>query len=42
MQTIAGYFAAIFGLVGAVLGLGLAVLIERRHTSPDRPEHKIT
>jgi hypothetical protein len=30
MQTIAGYFAAIFGLVGGLLGLGLAVLIERR------------
>lgn len=30
MQTIAGYFAAIFGLIGAVLGLGVAVLIERR------------
>jgi len=32
MQTIAGYFAAIFGLLGVVLGLGLAVLIERRHS----------
>ena len=30
IQTIVGYFAAIFGLIGAVLGLGLAVLIERR------------
>lgn len=33
MQTIVGYFAAIFGLIGAVVGLGVAVLIERR-----RPE----
>ena len=33
MQTIAGYFAAIFGLLGAVLGLGLAVLIERRQAA---------
>ncbi len=32
MQTIAGYFAAIFGLIGAVAGLGLAVLIERRRS----------
>jgi hypothetical protein len=32
LQTIAGYFAAIFGLVGAVLGLGAAVLIERRRS----------
>jgi hypothetical protein len=31
-QTIAGYFAAIFGLIGAVLGLGVAVLIERRRS----------
>ena len=31
-QTIAGYFAAIFGLFGAVLGLGVAVLIERRRS----------
>jgi hypothetical protein len=30
-QTIAGYFAASFGLIGALLGLGLAVLVERRH-----------
>ena len=30
IQTIAGYFAAILGLIGAVLGLALAVLIERR------------
>jgi|tagenome__1003787_1003787.scaffolds.fasta_scaffold20840664_2 drug/metabolite transporter (DMT)-like permease len=30
IQTIAGYFAAIFGLCGTVLGLALAVLIERR------------
>ena len=30
IQTIVGYFAAIFGLCGTVLGLGLAVLIERR------------
>jgi hypothetical protein len=35
MQTIAGYFAAILGLIGTVLGLGLSVLIERR-SSPDR------
>ena len=32
MQTIAGYFAAILGLVGALIGLGIAVLIERRHS----------
>jgi hypothetical protein len=32
IQTIAGYFAAAFGLIGAVLGLGTAVLIERRRT----------
>jgi hypothetical protein len=32
MQTIAGYFAAIFGLVGALSGLGVAVLIERRRS----------
>jgi hypothetical protein len=32
IQTIAGYFAAAFGLIGAVLGLGAAVLIERRRT----------
>jgi hypothetical protein len=32
MQTIAGYFAAILGLIGAVLGLGVAVLIERRRS----------
>lgn len=32
-RTIAGYFAAIFALFGAVVGLGLAVLIERRHGS---------
>jgi hypothetical protein len=32
IQTIAGYFAAILGLVGALLGLGLAVLIERRRS----------
>jgi hypothetical protein len=32
MQTIAGYFAASFGLIGAVLGLGVAVLIERRRS----------
>ncbi len=30
IRTIAGYFAAIFGLVGALTALGLAVLIERR------------
>jgi hypothetical protein len=30
MQTIAGYFAAILGLAGTVVGLGVAVLIERR------------
>jgi hypothetical protein len=30
MQTIAGYFAAILGLIGAVLALGVAVLFERR------------
>ena len=32
MQTIAGYFAAILGLIGAVLGLAIAVLIERRRS----------
>lgn len=32
MQTIAGYFAVILGLIGAVLGLGVAVLIERRRS----------
>ena len=32
MQTIAGYFAAILGLVGALIGLGIAVLIERRRS----------
>jgi hypothetical protein len=30
MRTIIGYFAAILGLVGALAGLGAAVLIERR------------
>ena len=30
IQTITGYFAAIFGLAGAVLGLGVAILLERR------------
>ena len=30
MRTIVGYFAAILGLVGALAGLGIAVLIERR------------
>jgi hypothetical protein len=30
IRTIAGYFAASFGLVGALIGLGAAVLIERR------------
>jgi hypothetical protein len=29
-QTVAGYFAAILGLVGALLGFGVAILIERR------------
>jgi hypothetical protein len=29
-RTIIGYFAAILGLVGALAGLGVAVLIERR------------
>jgi di/tricarboxylate transporter len=29
-QTIAGYFAASFGLVGALIGLGLAVVADRR------------
>jgi hypothetical protein len=29
-QTIAGYFAASFGLVGVLSGLGLAVLADRR------------
>jgi hypothetical protein len=32
IQTIAGYFAAAFGLIGAVLGLGTAVLLERRRS----------
>ena len=32
MQTIVGYFAATLGLIGAVLGLGAAVLIERRRS----------
>jgi hypothetical protein len=32
MQTIAGYFAAILGLIGTVLGLGLAVLLDRRRS----------
>lgn len=32
MQTIAGYFAAILGLIGALIGLGIAVLIERRRS----------
>ena len=36
MQTIAGYFAAMFGLLGLVLGLGVAVLIERRHARRGR------
>jgi hypothetical protein len=31
LRTITGYFAAIFGLIGVVVGLGIAVLIERRH-----------
>jgi hypothetical protein len=30
MRTIAGYFAAILGLIGGAAGLGAAVLIERR------------
>jgi hypothetical protein len=29
-QTIAGYFAASFGLIGALIGLGAAVFAERR------------
>lgn len=29
-QTILGYFMAIFGLVGALLGAGVAVLLDRR------------
>jgi membrane associated rhomboid family serine protease len=33
VRTITGYFAAIFGLVGTVIGLGLAVLLERRRRS---------
>jgi hypothetical protein len=32
IRTIAGYFAAIFGMIGAVLGLATAVLIERRRS----------
>jgi hypothetical protein len=32
IRTIVGYFAAIFGLVGAIVGLAAAVLIERRRT----------
>jgi hypothetical protein len=30
-QAIAGYFATALGLVGALLGLGVALLAERRH-----------
>jgi hypothetical protein len=30
IRTIIGYFAAILGMIGAVLGLGVAVLLERR------------
>jgi hypothetical protein len=30
MQTVAGYFATILGLIGGLAGLGLAILIERR------------
>ena len=33
IRTITGYFAAILGLVGTLLGLGLAVLLERRRRS---------
>ena len=29
-QAIAGYFATVLGLVGALLGLGVALLVERR------------
>jgi hypothetical protein len=29
-RSVAGYFLAIFGLLGLAIGLGLAVLIERR------------
>lgn len=32
IQTITGYFAASFALFGGVLGLGLAVLLERRRS----------
>jgi hypothetical protein len=30
IRTIIGYFAAILGMIGAVAGLGVAVLLERR------------
>lgn len=33
LQSIIGYLAATLGMLGAVLGLGLAVLIERRQVS---------
>ena len=32
IQTITGYFAAMFALVGGLVGLGVAVLIERRRS----------
>jgi hypothetical protein len=32
IRTITGYFAAMFALVGGLIGLGLAVLIERRRS----------
>jgi hypothetical protein len=32
IQTITGYFAVMFGLVGGLIGLGLAVAIERRRS----------
>jgi hypothetical protein len=32
IRTITGYFAAVFALVGGLIGLGLAVLIERRRS----------
>jgi hypothetical protein len=34
-NSVIGYVAAIFGLVGALLGAGLAVVLDRRHALPE-------